>query len=257
MAIMQRTRGIFNQMVNDVRRVVFWTNIIVQSIFFVFYGFSIYESIQNIPFLILYSILLLISIITYITFLVVNIKKLNKPKNFNRALRIFKYFANGTMLILNVIDMIKFGASDLNKILLALSGISIFAQIIVEFARAYVERYTDLIKIALEEDLGILAKLDEIRDVKGNFLKLVNKPLQSLAEKFESVDSPEDKKKLFIAEKSEEYEQKLKEKAKKKKEIAKERNAEKVKTAKQDIKKNWGVIKEHIFKKKKKEEDAN
>lgn len=98
MAIMQRTRGIFNQMVDDVKRVVFWTNIIVQIIFFVFYGFSIYESIHNIPFLILYSILLVISIITYITFLVVNIKKLDKPKKFNRALRIFKYFANAQCL---------------------------------------------------------------------------------------------------------------------------------------------------------------
>lgn len=250
MAIMQRTRGIFNQMVDDVKRVVFWTNIIVQSIFFVFYGFSIYESIHNIPFLILYSILLVISIITYISFLVVNIKKLDKPKKFNRALRIFKYFTNGTMLILNVIDMVKFGASDLNKILLALSGISIFAQIIVEFARAYVERYTEYMIMAFEQDLGILGKLGEIGDVKGNILKIVNKPLQAVANKLEEDDSPEAKKKQFIEEKSKEYKKKLKA-------DAKERKAEKVKTAKQDIKKNWGIIKEHIFKKKKKEEDAN
>lgn len=154
------------------------------------------------------------------------------------------------MLVLNVIDMIKFGASDLNKILLALSGISIFAQIIVEFVRAYVERYAEYMIMAFEQDLGILGKLGEIGDVKGNILKIVNKPLQAVANKFEEDNSPEAKKKQFIEEKSKEYKKKLKAEAK-------ERKAEKVKTAKQDIKKNWGVIKEHIFKKKKKEEDAN
>ena len=245
MAIMQRTRGLFSQIVSDVRKTVFWVNIIVQTIFFVFYGFSIYESIKNIPFLIIYSALLLISLIAYITNLVVYIKKLQKPKNFNRALRVFKYLANGTMLILNIVNMVRYGLADLNIILLAVSGISYIVQIILEFVRIYVEKYSDLIMLAIEQDLGVLKRIGEIADVKGNFLTMVNKPLEKVAGLFEKENAEENKKQKYINAKSKAYRDKLKAEGR-------ERNAEKIRTAKSNISKNWKVIKEHLFKKKNK-----
>ena len=67
MAIAGRTRAVFSQMLDDIKRIVFVTNIIVQSIFFIFYGYSIYNNIDKIPFMVIYILLFMIASITFIT----------------------------------------------------------------------------------------------------------------------------------------------------------------------------------------------
>ena len=54
MALFENTRAVGTQMVEDVRKILFWTTIVVQCIFFAFYGYEIYVNYENIVFLIFY-----------------------------------------------------------------------------------------------------------------------------------------------------------------------------------------------------------
>ena len=122
---LQNTKGICSKMIFDIRRIAFWTNIIVQSIFFIFYGYSIFDNVKNITLLVIYSILLIIAIMGFITYFITHIKKIKNPKRFTRTLRVLKYVANGTMIAFSIYELIKFGMGDFSKILLIISIMSL------------------------------------------------------------------------------------------------------------------------------------
>ena len=153
---LQNTKGICLKMIYDIRRIAFWTNIIVQSIFFIFYGYSIFDNVKNITLLIIYSILLVIAIMGLITYLITHIKKIKNPKRFTRTLRVLKYVANGTMIAFSIYELIKFGMGDFSKILLIISIMSLLLQIIIELIRLFIERYIELYMASLKMDLESL-----------------------------------------------------------------------------------------------------
>lgn len=255
MAILSRTKGLFSQMVSDIRKITFWINIVVQSIFFIFYIYSIYESINKLKFLVVYSVLLLIATINFITYLTVHVRKSKKPKHFNRALRIIKYLTNGTMLGFNVFVLIKNGISDLNKIILVISAISLLIQVIIEFVRLFIEKYARLVTTSLEMDLGVLSKLGEVKEVKGNFFTLLNSPIEALANKLDHKEPQLLEDEMYLNDLAEKYEeQRLVKKAQKKVE-RKNRSEERAKIAKKKIVENLGRIKNHIFKKQTNQDD--
>lgn len=255
MAILSRTKGIFSQMLSDIRKITFITNIIVQTIFFIYYIFTICNSVNNIVFLITYSVLLLIATITFITYLTVHIRKIKKPKYFYRLLRVVKYFTNGIMLFLNIYEMIRYGISDLNKIILVISAISLIAQIVIELVRLFVEKYVRLVTTSLEMDLGILGKLGSLKEVKGNFFKLIDLPLEVIANKIDHKEPQLSEDEIYINEVAEKYAEQAKIKKDQKKEETKKRSDEKARREKKKIVEHWGVIKNYILKKKPKQDD--
>lgn len=264
MALLGRTRGVFSEMVSDIKRISFWSHILVQIIFFGFYGYSIYSNIENLPFLIAYSLLLTISTVSFITYLYSHRKHTKQPRKFSRVMRIIKYLTNGTMVALNIIEMLSFPTSDLTKILIVISGISLLVQIIIELVRIFIERYADDLTRSLEMDLAFFKNIAKLKEVKGTFFQVLDAPLEAIANKLENKKPEISKQDQRLNEIGEEFDAKLKEKKNQKKLLKiqekadiKKRSEENAQIQKKEIGQHLKTIGKHIFKRKNKtEEDA-
>ena len=247
MAMFSRTRAVADKLLRDIRSTVFWVSLIVQVVFLAYYGWSIYSNIKNLPFLIIYSVLALISVVAFINFLVTHKHKEKKNRVFNRILRITKYIANGVMLAVNVYEMIKYSGSDIEIILLAISAIFWLANIILEIVRIAVEKYFDLFKVALKEDFSILEKLNKAKDVKGSFFQFLDAPIEAIVNKIEKKDPKPTptKTELAVAQLTKEYEETNAA-------ATKQRSADRAAYEKKQLKEHVQTIFNHIFKPKKK-----
>ncbi len=245
MALFARTRGLFSLMCREIKSISFWTNIVVQSIFFAFYGYSIFNHIENVPFLIGDCLLLTLSTTSFIVWLVTYEKQIKDSKTFYRFIRVTKYLVNATLLVLNVIEMLSATAStsDLSKLMLIVSGIALLVSVIVEFIRIFAEKYIELFTRALEVDFDFLKKLEKAKEVKGNFFEMIDAPLEAIANKLENKQpeiSPIDK---ILNEVAADFDEDLKEKTK-------QRSEENAQKQKKEIGEHFKVITDHIFKKK-------
>lgn len=241
-----RIIGVTNKLIADIEKIFYWTNIVVQSIFFGYYGYSIYSNIHNLAFLIIYSLLLIFSTMGFVYYLR-NYQNKDKAnfKAIRKTFRISRYAINGSMLVLNMIEIIRYGGSQLTYTLIAFSTTSLFIQIIVEFVRNFSDSYIDLFRIAIEKDTAFLRSMPDIKDFKGNLLGLVDAPLGALAKKGENK-----KRELSENEKLvESLANKEKEKGTNKKKIKRQEN---VKKQGNKIKEHLNIIKNKIFRKKEK-----
>ena len=240
MAILGSTRAVGLKLIEDVKKILFWTTIIVSLIFFGFYGYSIYKNVDNLIFLITYSLLFSISVITFVNYLLTYSKNTKRMKNFNRFLRVFKYIVNGTMLVVNVVNMFTYQTSDLSKMLLIVSAISLFVQVVVELLRIFVENYVEMFMFAVQKDFSIFFKTSELGGIKGAALKIIDAPIERIAKKITKEKEPElTKSELKFKKIEDEFEEKQKEKA----EVI-------VNNEKAEIKSHLKVIKDKIFKSK-------
>lgn len=255
MALLGRTKGVLSQIVDDIKKIAFWSNIIVQFIFFVFYIYSICTNINHIILLTIYSTLLLIATITFITFLTTHLKKIKKPKRFYRLLRFGKYFTNGTLIALNIYAMIKYGATDWNKIILAVSLISLFIHLIIESIRMLTERYAKWLSIAIENDFSLLVKWNNLKEGKTTLLSIVNAPLENWANKLENKETELTEDEIYVNQLAQKYEENAKEKKIQHQTQVKEQKKATNKLAKANIITNLKRIKNSIFKKKPKQND--
>ena len=159
MKVLQRTRAVSSKMINEINKILLAVNIIVQIIFTGVYAYNIYNSIDNLTFLIIYIIISLLSTINFVNYLI-TYKKSNKKINIaKRIIRIFKYILNAILIAINVYGIYKFGGSDLDKILLIVSSVSLLSQIIVEFVRIFIERYVELYSAAIALDFDLVFKI--------------------------------------------------------------------------------------------------
>ena len=106
-------------------------------------------------------------------------KRKKQNKTFIRFRNFSKYFINFSMIVVVFIQLVKFGIDDFSKILLIVSTISLFIQIIVEFVRMLAERYINDFKNAIHEDF----KYFNLKNWKGNLLEFIEKPLGKVANK--------------------------------------------------------------------------
>ncbi|MBQ7977849.1 MAG: hypothetical protein IJ301_04625 [Clostridia bacterium] len=174
--IAKRSIAVLTNMLEDIKKICFCSLIIVQSIFIIFYFYSIYNNFNNLIFLITYSVLCLLSIITFILFLIKHKQNQKINKNFSRSKNFLKYIVNVIMLIVNIIDMLNFGINDFSKVLLAISGISLFIQITFEFIKIFAEKYIRDFKYAFEKDFEFF----NFSKWKSNTIKLINVPFEKL-----------------------------------------------------------------------------
>jgi hypothetical protein len=236
-------------MITDIRKICFWTSIIVQAIFFGFYSYSIYDNIRNIPLLVIYIILFLVAITGFATFLIIHIRKIKNPKKFTRVLRVLKYFANGTMIVFSFYELIKFGMSDFSKILLTISITSLLIQVIIELIRIFIEKYIELYIASLKMDLSLLVNFNEMNS--GGVWGWVNKPLGAIADKLEHTNQELNDVQKQVINIEQKHEEDLKSGKEQKKKLKKQKHED----AKQKVLRNLIRIKNSIFRKKKTEKE--
>ncbi len=243
--IAENSRSVLSSMLDDIKRAWFITLCIMQSVFIVFYGYSIYSNLNKMIFLVSYSVLTLLSLVTFIVFLVSHHKQKKQNKEFVRTKNFLKYIVNATMLVFNIVELVKFGIDDFAKILLILSGVLLFAQVAMECIKIFAERYIRDFRYAFEKDFEIL----DPNKLKGNVWKMVDAPLEKFVQRKFGIEkelSPEEAR-------MEEYKRKFREKneiEKEKKKYAKiEKKAEAKKQGyimaqkeKQEIKKHLVMI---------------
>ena len=256
MALLSRTKGVLSQIVDDVKRISFWSNILVQIIFFIFYIYSICISINHLTILILYSILLLFASITFITFLITHLRKIKKPKRFYRLLRFGKYFTNGTLIALNIYAMVKYGATDWNKIILSISLISLLIHIIIEGIKILIEKYAKYLSIAIENDFSLIVKWNNIKEGKSTLLSIVNSPLETIANKLEHKEVELTEDEVYVNQLADKYEEESYEKKFQHNAEVKERKKETNQTARKNIVNNLKRIKNSLFKNRQKQNDT-
>ena len=180
MKIFENSRMVLSNLLEDIKKIWFISLCVVQSIFLLFYSYSIYKNINKTIFLVIYSVLFFISFVTFISILVSHIKNKKTTTAFARVKNILKYLANLTMIIVSVFEMIKFGSSDLNKILLIVSTISLLIQILIELIKVFADVYISAFDIALHKDTEWFEIFDKNK-APGKILEAINKPLEKIA----------------------------------------------------------------------------
>ena len=247
MTFMCRTRAVSKKLITDLDKTIFWITLFVQLFFFFFYGYSIYTNIHNIIFLITYSLLAILALFNFIFVITSHpYKKSDSVISVKFFSRVFKYLINGTMLGVNIFEMIKFGATDFNKIMIIVSGISLAIQIILEIVRKITSYYMDLFTTSIQMDLNFVLKLAKVREYKGNLLELLDLPLEVIANKIEGKQPELTETEIYLNELAEEFDKEVKEKTKENS----QKNAE---TQKKEIVEHLSIIKNKIFKRKKKQ----
>ncbi len=243
--IFHRTLAVTDKLLRDIEKILYWTTIVVQCIFFAYYGYSIYTNLSNLTFLIIYILLLLFSTVGFIYYLShYRDKAKENVKTVKKTFRIFKYLVNGSMLVLNMIGIIRYGGNDLAYVLIVFSSLSLIVQIIVELIRDFVSRYITLFSIALDKDTQFIRRLQDVKDYKGNFYGIVDAPLQVIAKKIETENLElSDNEKLV-----EELSNMRKEKRTYK---IKSRHQENTRRQKDEIKEHLNIIKNRVFKRNK------
>jgi len=239
--VLGRTRAVATKFLSDIKKLLFYTTIVVQCVFFTFYLYAIYNNIDKTIFLIAYSLLFLLAMIIFINHLITHKKSSKRINKFNRFLRVFKYFVNGSMLVINVCEMMNYTTTGTNKLLLILSAITLFVQIIIELIRVIAETYIELFITAVQMDFSFVSKLTKVKDVKGGFYELIDAPLAAIANKIENKQPELSENEIRVNKLAEEYSEEYK---------LKEKEERKTKTTqkKKQIIEHLNIIKNKIFK---------
>ena len=246
MALLGRTLAVTNKIVEDIKKLVHSITVLVSLIFLGYYGYSVVANLNKTFYLVIYSAFLLISIITFITYLA-TYKKKNNTKKFNRALRIIKYLLNATMLVVNGYQIFTSTYTTLSLILLIVSGVALILQVLIEIISSCIENYISLLKTAVEMDIEPIAKFFQ---PKKSIYEMIDSPLEKLANKIQNIQPEKSEDEEYIDTLAEQYEIVRKEKKKAKKEEEKQKREENAKEQKAEIKGHLGVIVSSLFKKK-------
>lgn len=250
---LDRTFAVVDKTVKDFTRISFWVTIVVQVVFLALYGYKIYLNLDHLTYLIIYSVLALISMFGFIFYLsTYRSRKKKAIKGTKKGLRIFKYFANGAMMVAIIVEFALNGVtSDLELIISGISMISFILQIIFELVRSAYTKYSELLIIAIRLDVaGMESFITKTTNPKETFFSALNVPLKKLSRKIKGEDKPADKEKT----KTEQYVEQLGDDYRAKK---KEKKAERVKKQKDEIKENLKTIFGFFRRKKKTKADEN
>lgn len=142
------------------------TNIIIQVLLITFYGWMIYQHINNYALLACFSLLTLVSLIAFTLELIlessidkeeetVNKRKIRKASKRQRRLifGITKYVARITILVFVIIEIVKYGGSDLKIIATILSAVLIIVNVLVDVITYLVQRYILMIRLGFYTDM--------------------------------------------------------------------------------------------------------
>lgn len=257
--ILKNTRAMFASFVDDVNKLIYVSTIIIQIFFLGFYGYSIYNNINNIYFLVIYSLLAVLSLFGFIFYLsTYNHRSDNAVKSTKNFLKVSKFGVNGFAVGIKIAEIIMFASGTIDVLLVAFSAILYVLQIILELIKRFVVKYVELFKTSVEMDFApITNTIDNVVEgykkiqntfvgfgdkVKTKMLDVASAPIGFIAGKFDKVDEENveeikplkidkkqqkankklEKRKQFIAKESEEFEKDIKAKKEAKKEAERE-----------------------------------
>ena len=189
MLFFERTSAVIEKTVKDLRRLSFIVYLIVQVIFLSLYAYKICASLNRLVYLILYSVIAGFSIVGFVFFLLTHKnKKAKKIVVAKRGIRLGKYAANASMIIVLLVEFAQHGASDLAIIFSGISIASFAFQILLEFLRIFYEHYAELLEIALNKDVAAF-------EAVSHPLKIVDAPLAALSAKLNGTPKEESSEK--------------------------------------------------------------
>lgn len=197
------TKSVLNAVLEDIKRIWFVVTLIAEISFILLYAYSIYSNINKLFFLIIYSILFVVSLSAFILHWILYKKHKQEEKIVKKSKRYISYITKIAILVAQVVEMLKFGISDFNKILLIVSVITLVVKILVEIVKIFIEKYADAFAYAFEKDIE---PIDPSR-WKSNVLKVIDAPLEKLA----GMKTGEEKEKTKQELRQEEYNQRYKE----------------------------------------------
>lgn len=156
-------------------------NYLIQAFFLGYYVYLICTHLNSTVRLVLYSILLIVLIVSFIFELCVKdkkddtkkIKKLRKAnkKRFRLFIQIIKYLAKLGTIVIAIIEIIVYGGTDLAIILLAVSIIMFLLKLGADIGIYLVEKYATMmyfaVKLDIENSDAIKAVSNIVREAKG------------------------------------------------------------------------------------------
>ena len=245
------TLAVLEKIKNDLKKISFWLDIIIQVLFIGYYIYSMVINILNNHY-VLMGIYIGFSFIS-ISYFAFHLLTINASENFQAKIKsnvrnivkYIKYALKLATLVISYILIIIQDQSDLYIILTVLLTAFFLFQIIFEVVRIVVSNYTDLLitsfKIDLEES-NLVGLVKTASDPVGSFLNKVDKITSKMAknEKKEEISEKEQNKRDKINQLNDDY------KARKKQE-----KKEKHQKLRKNIKDNF----KKIFSKKKKTKD--
>lgn len=249
MAVLGRTVAVFSKMVDDIKKIIHAVTIIVSCLFLACYVYNIITHILNfhIVYLIIYSLLFVIALVTFIIYLATYAQKKKGIEKAKRILRIIKYTLCSAMIGVNAYEIATMITSELSTILLIVSIISLIAQIVIEIIGVFAERYVKLMKISLEKDLEFFYKIAQLKDGKTTFWEFVDAPLEAIANKLQNKEpEPLSKDEAYVDNLAKEYADKKKEEFSAQQEEAKQRGEQTAEKQKGDVKEHFAIIRDKL-----------
>lgn len=151
-----------------------------------YYVYLIMNNIDNLIYLIAYSVLCLVVIISFILELVFKQKKsdsrkrarvkLERKRIASRTVRIIKCVAKTITITVAIIEMVQGPELELSIILNVVSMFALFLQILFEVIIHYVYKYVDYMKIGfqLDYDNSLVLKLKDLKQFARETMEKIN-----------------------------------------------------------------------------------
>ena len=137
-------------------------SIILFIVFTLFYGYQIYVHIGDIVFIVIYSLLLVIHTIAFIFAKTSKVEGATHAeryeqrraiRNRKRIFKIIKLSINALAIIWNVVEIFTSKVSDLRIMIVIISAVLLFFQILMEIVLSLLIAYFDNFRIAIIEDI--------------------------------------------------------------------------------------------------------
>ena len=184
----KRTRFVLNNTVNKIKKFAFIVSCISSVAFILFYAYSIITNIKKLPFLIIYSLLCLTAIFSFILFLTKNKQNKKRVKKIGRGKDIFRYLVLFALLVVKGFEIAKTDSLGVNGLIFIVSLIFFFLQILIECISIFVEKRIEELKSAFEKDFDF--------SLKSSALKLLDAPLKAIYNKKENITPDPDEAEL-------------------------------------------------------------
>ena len=180
----KNTYNTFLKLKKDITQIQRITSFLAQVIFLAYNIYLLFSNLNNITYLIIYSILFLISLFYFIFDLLLLFSKnkyikRNIKHKVNLIVKAIKYIIKLTIIILAIIEIFSFdNTTDLKKLTTIISIVTLFIQILIDLITRFITNYIDLFIESLKLDYENSSMLKEIKkgydtynDIKENCFK--------------------------------------------------------------------------------------
>ena len=157
-----RSRKALASIIDILQKTLEAFSIILFIVFTLFYGYQIYAHIDSVVFIVVYSLLIVIHTLAFIFAKTSKVKgethaeryeQRRAIRNRKRVFKIIKLSINALAIIWNVIEIFTSKVSDLRIMIVIISAVLLFAQILMEIILSLLISYFDNFRIAIIEDI--------------------------------------------------------------------------------------------------------